>query len=207
MFDNIPGDLAVGVIQIPKHPHPGHTGRHAGRFFSFFNKLNAETAFLDVTLFFNDPNIVGTGRNAILTADAFIFVNQDDSIFSFMGGPRGTDLHAGRVVAVLALNRQELTPIIWEGSIFPLLKVIVSLLFVEAVLVVTGHSTGMTPHTFRLIDHHSIPSHNSPNFRSHLFDFRFKTPTSQLGTPNFAYAFVTFTTISEAITWPTVGSK
>lgn len=161
MLDNKPGNLTVGIVKISKHADPGHASGHAGWLFSLVEKFDAEAALFNVTLFFNNPDIIGTGRNAIFTPDTFIRVHQNDSIFSFMGSPSGADFHAGRIIAVLALNRQELTTVIWKSSILSLFKVIVGFFLIKTVLIVAGHSTGVTPHTLCLIDHHSVSNHNS----------------------------------------------
>jgi hypothetical protein len=168
MFDNISGNFTIGIIQVPKHSDTGHTGCHASRLLAFLNKFDTETALFDITLFLNDPDIIRTGGNAIFATYAFIFVNQNHSIFSLMGGSGGTDLDAGRVIAMLALNRQKFPGIIGEGSVFPFLKMIIGLFFFKTILVMAGHSTSMTTYTLRFVDYHSISSHESRPLNSHL---------------------------------------
>jgi len=164
MFDNIFGNLTIGIVKVSKHPHPGHTGGHAGWLFPLLHKLDAETTFLDVTLFLNDPDIIGTGSDAIFTANAPIFIDEHHSVLSLMGGSGWTHFDTGRVITMLALDRQELATEIWKSAILPLFEMIVGFFCVEAILIMAGHSTGMTPYTLRLINHHSISCHNSPNF-------------------------------------------
>jgi len=118
------GNLAIGIIEVTKHPHPCHAGRHAGRFFTLLDKFDAEPAFLNITFFFDDPHVIRTGRNAIFATNAFIFIHQDYSVLSLMRGSCGTDLDAGSIITMLALNGQELTCIIGKMTIFPLFEVI-----------------------------------------------------------------------------------
>jgi hypothetical protein len=63
---------------------------------------------------------------------------------------------------MLALDRQEFTGIVGEIPIFPFLEMIIGLLFLEAVLVMAGNTTGVATYTLRFINYHSISSHHSP---------------------------------------------
>jgi hypothetical protein len=87
-----------------------------------------------------------------------------------MGSSRGTDLHTGRVITMLALNRQELTGVIRERPVFSLLEMVIRFFICKIVLVLTGHPTGMTAYAFCFIDDHSVSRHNSPNFRLSIVD-------------------------------------
>jgi hypothetical protein len=159
VLDDILRDLAIGVVEITKHPHPCHAGRHACRPFSLFHEFDAEPAFFNISLFLDDPHIVGTGHNAVLAADAFVFVNQDDAILPLVRGSGGTDLHTGGIVTMLALNREEFAAVIRKRPVFALFKVVISLFLLKAILVMAGHPAGMTSHTFRFIDDHPVSSH------------------------------------------------
>jgi hypothetical protein len=161
MLDNIPGNFTIGIVNVSKHADPGHAGCHASWLFPFLNEFDAETAFFDIALFLYDPHIVRTGGNAIFTTDTFLLIHQHHPVFSLMRSPCRTDFHTGRVIAVLALNRQELATVIRKCSILPLFEVIVGFLFLEAVLIMASDSTGVTPYTFRFINNHSITSHHS----------------------------------------------
>jgi hypothetical protein len=90
-----------------------------------------------------------------------------------MRGSGRTDLDAGRIIAMLALNREKFAGIIGEGSVFPFFKMIIGLFFFKTILVMAGHSTSMTTYTLRFVDDHSVSSHNSPNFRFQIADFRY----------------------------------
>jgi hypothetical protein len=105
MPDNELRDFAIWIVQITEHSNPCHTGGHTGRLFPFFDKLDTESTFFYIAFLLNDPNIIGTGGNAILTANTFILIHKNDPIFSFVGGPCGANLYTWRIVAMLALNR------------------------------------------------------------------------------------------------------
>jgi hypothetical protein len=175
IFDNVLGDFTVWVIEVPEHPNPCHAGRHTGWFLTLLYKFDTKTTFFNVTLFFDNPDIIRTGGNAIFAANALILVHEDHPILSFMRGSCGADLHAWRIITMLALDRQEFTCIVGEIPVFPFFKMIIGLLFLKAVLVMAGNTTGVTAYALCFIDHHSISSHNSPNFRIHIADFRFES--------------------------------
>jgi hypothetical protein len=69
------GDFTIGIIEVSEHPDPCHTGRHAGWLFTFLNKFDAETTFLNKAFFFNNSDIIRTGGNAIFTANALILIH------------------------------------------------------------------------------------------------------------------------------------
>jgi hypothetical protein len=165
IFDNITRYLTVWVIEVTKHPNPCHTGRHTGRFFTLLNKFNAETTFLNITFFFNNPDIIRTSGNAIFATYAFILIHKNHSIFSLVGGSGGTNLHTGRVITMLALDWSKFTCIVGKSPVFSFFEMIIGLLFLKAILVMAGHSAGVTTHAFRFVDHHSISRHC---FLSHL---------------------------------------
>ena len=165
MFDDELRNFAIWIVKIAKHPDSCHTGRHAGRFLPFLDKFDTKPTFFDVALSLDNPDIVGAGSNTIFTTDALILIHQNHSIFSLMGGPCRTDLHARRIIAMLTLDRYEFTSVVWKSAIFTLFQVIISLLLIEIVLIMASYSTGMTPDTLRFINHHSISRHNSNPLR------------------------------------------
>jgi hypothetical protein len=125
MFDDLPGDFAIGVIQVPKFPNPGHAGCHAGRFFPFLNKIQTKAAFFDIALFLNDPNVIRAGHNAIFAANALIRIYENNPIFSLVRSPCRADLYARRVVAMLALNGDKLPVVLRKRTVLPLFQMIV----------------------------------------------------------------------------------
>jgi hypothetical protein len=174
IFDNVSGDFTVWVFEVPEHPNPCHTSGHTSWFFTLFNKFDTETALFDIAFLLNDSDIIRTSSNAIFTANALILIHQNYSIFSLMRGSGGTDLHTGSIIAMLALDRQEFTGIVWEVPVFPFFEMIIGLFFLKAILVMTGNTTGVTPYTLCFIDHHSITSHC---FLSHLSLIFLLTPS------------------------------
>ena len=105
MLNNKPGNLTLRIIEVAKHSHPCHAGCHAGRFPAVDNEFDAKPAFFDVALFFDDPDIVGTGGNTIFAADAFVLVDQDHSVFPLVGSSGGADFHTGGIITMLTLDR------------------------------------------------------------------------------------------------------
>jgi hypothetical protein len=162
------GDLTIGIVEVPEHPDSRHTGSHTGRLPALLNKFDTKPTFFDIALFFDDPDIIRAGGNAIFATDAFIFVNQNHPVFPLIGGSRGTNLYARRVVTMLALNRKKFAGVIRKFPVLSLLKMVISLLFCKTVLVMACHSTGMTTYALRFIDDHSIPRHKSLPLSSHL---------------------------------------
>jgi len=148
IFNDVSGDLTIGIIEISEHSDPCHTGRHTGRFFTLFHELDTETALFDITFLLNDPDIIRTSRDTIFTADTLILIHQDDAILPLMGGTCWTDFHTGWVIAMLALDRQKFTGIVRKIPVFPFLKMVIGLRFFKAILVMTGNTTRMTAHTF-----------------------------------------------------------
>ncbi len=71
--------------------------------------MTAERAFLDnFILRIERSRAVRACRNAHLAADTLLFVDQNLTVLCLIGGAGRTDLHAGRVSAVLADGRKEI---------------------------------------------------------------------------------------------------
>ena len=70
--------------------------------------ISTETAFFRYALFIDLTHIIGTGCHAVLAADAFIMINENQSVGPLIRGACGTDGQAGRVVAMHALDRYDL---------------------------------------------------------------------------------------------------
>ena len=77
-------DFALGVIKVTEHTNTGHACGHADRLAAFFNQLYAEAAFLHVASLPDDADIVWTGGDTILAADAILFIDQHDPVFPFV---------------------------------------------------------------------------------------------------------------------------
>jgi hypothetical protein len=167
------GDVALGIVEVAEHPDPCHARRHAGGLFSFFNEFDTESALLDIAFLPDDPDVVRAGGNAILAADAFVLVHEDNAVFSFVRRSGGTNLDTGRVVTVLALHGKKFTGVIGKCPVFPFLKIVVGLLLSEAILIVARHTTGMAPDTLRFVNHHSVSRHHLPHFSFQIVDLRF----------------------------------
>jgi hypothetical protein len=81
------------------HPSSGET---------FSQQIQYRTDIFQYNLLLNNSDIIGTSRNAILTANALIFVNQNHPILSFMRGSSGADSFAfGAITALLCLDNSD----------------------------------------------------------------------------------------------------
>jgi hypothetical protein len=153
------GNFAVGIVQIPEHANARHAGGHTGGFSALFKKFDAKAALLDVPFFLDDSDMIGACGNAVLASDTLFFVDQDDPVLSLVGGARRANRHAGRIVAVLALDRQKLPVEIGELPEFPFFEVIVRFILPQVVLILAGDAAGIAADAFRLIDDHPVFSH------------------------------------------------
>jgi hypothetical protein len=84
MLNDVLGNFAIRIVKVSKHPHSCHAGSHAGGFFTFLDKFDTKSALFNVPFLFDDPDIIRAGCDAILTTDAFILIDQNHSILSFM---------------------------------------------------------------------------------------------------------------------------
>jgi len=157
IFSNEFGDLAVGVLKVSKHSNSCHTGCNAGRCSPSLNQFNAESTFFNVaSVFLDNSHVIRTGSDTILATNAFILIDQHHPVCSLIGGACGADLHTGRIITVLALNGQKFTVVIWKSSILPLLQMVVSFVWFEAVLILTRDAACIASHTFRFVNNHSV---------------------------------------------------
>jgi hypothetical protein len=119
MFDDELRNFAIWIVKIAKHPDSCHTGRHAGRFLPFLDKFDTKPTFFDITLFLDNPDIVGAGSNTIFTTDAAMFIDDDDAIFPLPGGLNWAIDDTGRVIALITEGREKVA---CNVGIFPLLN-------------------------------------------------------------------------------------
>jgi hypothetical protein len=127
-IDDVP-NLAVGIEKIPKFPRPCGTGFHTGWISSGPHPLDTKGAFVHGTfhsgsiskvvdgrvylLFGNvrlcpveNPSFVRAGCNAVSASNTPVVIHHDDPIRFLPGGVDRTYLHAGRLLTLLALNRE-----------------------------------------------------------------------------------------------------
>jgi len=62
-----------------------------------------------------DPSLIGTGRNTVSAPDAPIIVNDNNPVRFLPGGMDRANLHAGRILALLTLDRQIDKPFFRNG--------------------------------------------------------------------------------------------
>jgi hypothetical protein len=52
-----------------------------------------------------DPVLIGTGDNTVTAAHAFVLVHPNNAVFPLFSSTGGTDLNAGRILAVITADR------------------------------------------------------------------------------------------------------
>ena len=137
VFYEVP-DFAVRIEQVPEFPRPRRAGLHAGGVASLPYPLDAERAFfhhvfhprsvsqiMDLRIHFlrrhgrlrpvEDPPLVGAGGDAVPAADAPVVIHDHDAVRFLPGGLHRTDLHAGGIFALLALNGHVQEPRFGDG--------------------------------------------------------------------------------------------
>src|SRR5262245_53991927 len=201
-----PADLAVGIQEVAEHARARRASLDTRRVPALARPLDAEGALLDHAPFpepvpevvllgvhlvgGNDgiapveaTRVVRAGRDAVAASDAPVVVDHDDAVRLHPGGPDGTDVHAGRVLAVEALRAHVEVPgggdlveevVLGAAEVhFPLLELVnADVLDGRApVLIVLPHAAADTVHVpAALRDVEGIPVQDGgPRpFRAHL---------------------------------------
>jgi hypothetical protein len=128
MLDDIP-DFTFWIEKVSEFPGPRGTGFDAGRIPSLSHPLNAKGTLVHGTLHprpvpqvmdrgvdllswniglrpVEDPSFIGAGRDAVPAPNAPVVIHHHKAVGFLPGGMDRTNFHAGRVLAVLALNGQ-----------------------------------------------------------------------------------------------------
>jgi hypothetical protein len=136
-----PGDFAFGIVQITKNQGPCGASLNTGRLiprlqpmFTGIALLHGPWLPLAITLGFvgrklittvspsilrEKANLIGTSHDASPATYALILINEHQVVFfSLMAGAGRTDGHAGRLVAMIAADRQEYSSRGRIGSLF-----------------------------------------------------------------------------------------
>ena len=97
-------DVAVGVVEVAEHTGTGHAGTHASRQHAKLGAVVAERALAhDVLIVHMVTGLVGAGSHAGVAADALLVVDLHGAVLGDVARAGGAGLHAGGVVAVVAL--------------------------------------------------------------------------------------------------------
>jgi len=152
------GDLAVWIIDVTKNPGPALAGVDTGRFHPLGDPVQAEITLINRPGFrVQEAGIVGAGMDAVLAADANVFIDNDDTIFlAFVGGASRTDRYAGRFAAVVAKAREKGTI---DIGVFPFFCVLHPATIASQryiVLTLAGYGTCVASNTAPGIDYHGI---------------------------------------------------
>jgi hypothetical protein len=109
--------------------------------------------------------IVGTRGEAVFTADASMFIDDDDSIFPFPGCLHRAVDHAGRVVALIAEGGKKVACCVWILPFFDNLHPGAKHSQGNMVLCLAGNRTAVATDASSEIDDHRIPflAHGIPH--------------------------------------------
>ena len=87
--------LAFGIVEIPENAGFGRAGCHTGGFVSAFHTMHAEITLVgNVLSSIAVACVIGAGRDAVAAADAGFGVDDDDAVFTLVGGPNRACGHA-----------------------------------------------------------------------------------------------------------------
>jgi hypothetical protein len=99
---NLMGDLAIGIIHVPKESRFGRAGVDACGPLLGIHSVSAQRALFDHTRFMViAADTIRTCHHTILAANAPLFVHQDNTILPFVRCPGGTNSNAGGVITLL----------------------------------------------------------------------------------------------------------
>jgi hypothetical protein len=106
------GNVAVGIIQIAKDTDLRRAGGNTSRRSTLPNQLYAESAFFNYSfVVLYDPNFVRASLHAILASNACLRIDEHDALRRGIGGASGTNSLAWRIFTVIALYRDEFSPV------------------------------------------------------------------------------------------------
>jgi hypothetical protein len=108
-----------------------------------------------------DPTFIGAGRNTIPTTDAPVIIDYHDPIRFLPSGMNRTYLHTGRVLALLALDREIDEPLLRNG-----IRVIIMFRVFEIDQVSSLESEDPDPVELRIIARMIVFLHTSINASS-----------------------------------------
>ena len=98
-----PIDIALWIVKVAKVHAMRRADRYARWINSILSPVNAERAFIGISLRVNEARIIGTRSNTGLASDAFLFRHQHHlAQLVHMTRTCGTTRHARRVVAMIA---------------------------------------------------------------------------------------------------------
>ena len=153
-------NLAVGIFQIPEVHAVCRAYRNTGRVHSFFNAVNAESAFVYIAFRMDKARIVWTGSHAGFAAHAFFVIDKNYSAALVdMAGAAWTAIHAGRIIAMIAAFATNLHV---QGGVDSLC-VIDNPVAIETlrnlILCLAGYDAIHAANTFLSIDDHAVTGH------------------------------------------------
>lgn len=152
--------FAIRIIKIPEIHAMRRAYRHASRVHAFFHAVNAECAFIYVTLRMNEPRVVRTRGNARLAPDAFIMIHEDHAaVIMNMACPGWAAINARWIVAVIASLGADLEMYVREFSFCVLRDPVAVKSFRHVVLRFACYNAIHTAYAFFGVNHHCQSCH------------------------------------------------
>jgi hypothetical protein len=150
-------DEGIGIVEVARHDGLHGTDDGAGRLEPHLHAVRAVVALGGgLGLGVDVERVVGTGLQARLATDAARAVEVHDAVGPAVEGHRGTDRHAGGVVAVIAAQHGEVAARVGEGALLDVLHPGAVDAERDLVLFLAGHRARMTPDALPLVDHESV---------------------------------------------------
>src|SRR5258706_14440775 len=150
-------DLAAWVVKIARHDGLHWTDDHAGRLQAALDAMRTVVAFLRrAEVRMDVDRVVRTGLHARLATDAAVAVQVHDAVGACKERLRGTDLHARRVVAVIASQHGEVPPRIGILTLLKILHPGPKTAHRHLVLLLAGYGASMAPAALALIEAEAV---------------------------------------------------
>ena len=130
------------LVEINKLEGTSHTPLHAGGQKIGINAIEAHAALFGVLFFLVEAgSTVRAGPHAVGTADAPVLMMKHDAVASFLIGGHRAGARAGRVVAVIAGQREKSAFAMWIDALGQRIDLAPHHAGVELIEVLAGHRT------------------------------------------------------------------
>jgi hypothetical protein len=153
-------DFAVGILQIAEMHAMRRANRNASGIHSLLDAMNAEGAFIRITVRMDKARVIGAGSQAGFASHAFFLVDKDHPApFVYVAGTGRTTINTGWIIAMVAAFAANFS---CEGRISPCCFVndpITCESLRHLIFGFAGHDTVHASHAFFRIDYHAVASH------------------------------------------------
>jgi hypothetical protein len=176
MINQQPVNRILGIAEIAENHGFGWTNFHTGRLYSGLNPMKTPMTLLHrVVNRMQMPHSIRAGGHAVATADTDVGIDNHNSIIPFGGCLHGTDRHAGRMIAVIAQQRQKMPPYMRVGALLDFFDPRSPDTEGNIVFTLTGNGAGATTDAPAKIDDNGIATPPGPTAHAAgSFRFRFE---------------------------------